>query len=285
MTLRRNLVRSLTNVVEFSALRKLYACWMAWTNYLKYGDPEFPRMISIEINSHCNRACSYCPNAVAPQTARLIKEDVFKYIVHRIAEIDYSGVIDFIFFSEPTLHPKLEEYIRYVKSQVPKCIPRICTNGDLLTTAKVRALENAGLDRIYVMRHVPTPEGWVNRIRTLDEEFPGLFVRMDIEELEKTQGLNHYGGVVQVKKVMGGERNLDGSPSCRVHTHVAQITIDGDWNLCCTDFGKTFQFGSLLERSIMEIWNDHKFVAMRSSLRSGNPVLEVCKTCFVFSKK
>ena len=283
MKLKTQTIRFLTKHADFAFLRKLYASYFHINSYLRYGDPYFPRIITIEISSHCNRACTYCPNVVAPQTPRLINEDNFKRIVARIKEIRYNGVVDFIFFSEPTLHPKLAEYIAHVKREVPWCIPRISTNGDLLTSKKVKAFVDAGLERVYVMRHVPTPDGWVENIDNLDKEFPGVFVKMDIEEVERTVGLNHYGGVVEVKKVIKALPNKDGSPSCRIHNHIAQITIDGDWNLCCTDWAKTISFGNVIQTPILELWYSDKFKKMRKDLRAGVARLNVCKDCFVFS--
>jgi len=281
-SLKRECIRYLTRHMDCAALRKMYHIYAYAVNWVNHGNPLFPRMMTIEINSHCNRACSYCPNFIAPQAARLIKPEVFRKIVDRIAEIDYAGVVDFIFFSEPTLHPKLAEYMAHLTERAPRCIPRISTNGDFLTETSVQRLLDAGINRIYAMRHLPTPEGWPERIARLSDRFPGLFVRMDIEQVETTVGLNHYGGLVKVRHLMKPETNSVGKAVCRVHAHLAQFTIDGDWDLCCTDFGKTYRFGNLLDQSIMEIWNQPAFVAIRRGLRDGRPPLPICKSCFCF---
>jgi len=168
-------------------------------------------------------------------------------------DIDYAGVVDFIFFSEPTLHPRLAECVAQVRARVPKAIMRISTNGDLLTEQNVRKLAGAGLSRIYTMRHNPTPAGWKERIGELAAKFPGMFVRMDIDELEQTTGLHDFGGKVPVKKVRGRQMR-DGHPFCDVHTHIAQIGVNGDWLLCCVDYERTVSFGNLVQKSIMEIW-------------------------------
>lgn len=283
MKLKTQTIRFLTKHADFTFLRRLYAYYFHTMSWVRYGDPYFPRIITIEISSHCNRSCTYCPNVVAPQKPRLINEELFRKIVSRLKEIRYNGVVDFIFFSEPTLHPKLAEYIAIVKKEVPCCIPRISTNGDLLTTEKVQALVSAGLERVYVMRHIPTPEGWRENIDKLDKEFPGVFVKMDIEEAERVVGLNNFGGLVHVNKVMKAIPNRDGSPSCKIHNHIAQITIDGDWDLCCTDWQKTLSFGNLTEKPIMEVWNSKLFTKMRRDLRAGKATLKVCQDCFVFS--
>jgi MoaA/NifB/PqqE/SkfB family radical SAM enzyme len=276
--MKRTLVRILTATIPLKVLRKIYIAYSYVAAQLRYGDWRFPRIISIEISTHCNRACSYCPNVIYPQKPRLIKQEVIEKIISRIGEIRYSGVVDFIFFSEPTLNPKLPEYVAMVKKAAPRCIPRICTNGDLLNSENVKALVDAGLDRIYVMRHNPTPEGWRENIEALAKEFPGVFVRMDIDEVERVEGLHDFNGLLEVKKHRG-RHIVDGRARCQVHRHVAQFTVDGDWNLCCVDYAKTKSFGNLIPSSIMEIWNSPGFVRSRYMLEDGAPATSTCKTC------
>jgi MoaA/NifB/PqqE/SkfB family radical SAM enzyme len=282
--LKRKIIRSLTRTIHRDKLRACYRLYSYGLHWIKYGDPFFPRIISIEINTHCNRACVYCPNVFTPKAPRLIKQDVFDKIVQRIAELNYSGVVYFVFFNEPTLNPKLKDYIAQLKQHAPKVMTRICTNGDLLTAYTVKQMIESGLDRIYVMRHIPTSNQWSEKMQSLAEAFPGIFVIMDIEDLEKTNGLNDFGGTVNVKNKMIPEKNRHGVPVCRVHAHVAQITIDGKWDLCCTDYGRTHSFGDLMHDSFSSIWKDRSFVVMRNKLRSGQPVLPFCKSCFCFTK-
>jgi len=276
--MKKFIIKLLTAILPLKWLRKLYIGYAAVIFQIKYGDWKFPRIISIEISTHCNRTCSYCPNVVKPQAARLIKEEIIDKIIKRIGEINYHGVVDFIFFSEPTLNPKLAEYVKRVKEAAPKSIPRICTNGDLLTYEKTKALVEAGLDRIYVMRHNPTPKGWKDRLDMLSAQFPGIFILMDIDEVERVEGLHDFNGLIEVKKHRG-RHIVDGKARCQVHRHVAQFTVDGDWNLCCVDYGKTFQFGSLLRNGILEIWNDPNFVQIRQTLEAGIPATPYCKKC------
>lgn len=276
--MKHTIVRILTRLLGLETLRNVYRWYITAASFIKYGDGSFPRIVSIEVNTHCNRACSYCPNSFAPQKARLIATPVFEAIVERLREIKYGGVVDFIFFSEPLLHPMLADLVRRVKERVPWCMARICTNGDLLTVEKVRELLRAGLDRIYVMRHNPTPDGWRDNISKLDKMFPGIFVRMDIDDVEREQGLHDFEGTVKVNKVRAPTYR-NGRPSCTVHTHCAQIGVNGDWILCCVDYGKTMTFGNIIHESFFEIWNKPGFVSVRSKLKSGVPVSSKCAKC------
>jgi hypothetical protein len=278
MKIKKLIIRVLTATIPLKPLRWIYRNYSKIEFYLRYKDSKFPRIISIEISTHCNRTCSYCPNVIYPQSAKLIKEEVINKIIKRLGEINYHGVVDFIFFSEPMLHPKLHEFVARVKKAAPHCIPRICTNGDLLTYEKTKRLVEAGLDRIYVMRHNPTPPGWRDNIDMLSAQFPGIFIKMDIDEVERVEGLNDFGGLLEVKKHRG-RTIIKGRARCQVHRHVAQFTVDGDWLLCCVDYAKTKKFGSLMTHSIMEIWKDPAFVKGRTALENGYPITETCKTC------
>ncbi len=281
MNLKHSLIKFLTALLPLKPLRWLYRQYAALTAWVKYGDATFPRIISIEINTHCNRACTYCPNVVQPQAAKLMDWDVFTRIVDRLRTIRYSGVVDFIFFSEPTLHPRLAVHVAYVKQQVPWCVARICTNGDLLNTRNVAALEEAGLDRIYAMRHNPTPDGWRERMAALERAHKGIFVMMDIDRVEAEQGLHDFEGLVKVKKHRGRQEKK-GRAYCDVHTHVAQIGYNGDWLLCCVDYARTLTFGNLIQDDIMTIWRKPSFARLRGELRSGVARLPKCIECACF---
>jgi hypothetical protein len=274
MNLRQTAVRFLTCALPVQVMRRVYAFYATTNALFRYGDSTFPRIISVEINTHCNRECSYCPNSVSPAPARLIKDEVWYCVLERLKEIKWNGALDFIFFSEPTLHPQLAKKIREAKEACPKCLPRICTNGDLLTESKVRELMDAGLTRIYCMRHNPTPPGWRDNINGLDWKFPGMFVLMDIDEVESNHGLEDFGNKVEVKI-----RRRSAVPSCNMPSHCAQITIDGDWNLCCTDYARSHAYGSLLQYGFMEIWRNPEFRKIRMGLMDGKPPFNACRNC------
>lgn len=278
-----SITRLVTALLPLTAARKAYRMWQQASNRWRYGDAYFPRIISVEICTHCNRSCAYCPNSFQPQAAKLIDEKVLDAVVQRIAEIKWNGALDFIFFSEPLMHPKLAQIIARFKHACPSVIPRICTNGDLLTLDKVKALVKAGLQRIYVMKHRPSNEAWIANITSLKLKYPGLFVVMDIDAVERTDGLNDFGGKLKVNHRREPLFNNEGKLFCNVHTHVAQIDINGDWTLCCIDYARSFKFGSLLNEGILDIWHKPMFVELRKQLLLGNPQLHVCKVCNCFN--
>jgi MoaA/NifB/PqqE/SkfB family radical SAM enzyme len=101
---------------------------------------------------------------------------------------------------------------------------------------------------------------------------------MDIDQVEKETGLHDFEGLVKVKNIRGRQMK-DGHPFCDVHTHVAQIGVNGDWLLCCVDYARTLSFGNLVNKPIMDIWNDPFFVRMRKELRMGHARIHKCQEC------
>jgi hypothetical protein len=81
------------------------------------------------------------------------------------------------------------------------------------------------------------------------------------------------------------------------HIHVAPLTrcddkssglgfaVNGAAFMCGEDpYHQTALWGSLKEKSIHNIWFNPHYVAMRKSLRSGTPILPICKGCFGMSE-
>ena len=273
------IARALTAVVPMRPLRHIYRLYATAVSMAKYGDALFPRILTMEVNTHCNRHCFYCPNDWAPSQPKFMEDATLKAIVGRMAEINWSGITDFIFFSEPLMHPFLEDIVAFVHAAVPGSLLRISTNGDLLTHSRVEKLVKAGLSRIYAMRHIPHKDGWDENVASIARAFPGLVQARHIEELEANDGLEDFGGMVKNVKKLRVQQKKNGKPVCRVHNHIMQIGINGDWLLCCVDWRRSMSFGNLKEKSIMEIWKDEKFVRVRNLLRNGTPVCKACQGC------
>ena len=261
---------------------QLYRLYLRALFRWKYGDARFPRTLRLEISSHCNRRCAYCPNSFAPNPVRFISDDVLDAFLKRIREINYPGAVDFIFFNEPLLHTGLPSIVRQVKLAAPRCHPVVSTNGDLLTPELVFELVEEGVVKIFAMHHRPDRPGWWNNINGLKKRWPGVIQATDITEMENASGLYDYGGKVEVNKVR--ERNWSkGLPICDMHEACGQIDINGDWLLCCVDYSRSNAFGNIKHQGLLEIWNNPEFQKIRKDLRGGFPMLGICQECACFT--
>ena len=108
--------------------------------------PGYPRYIDIELTNVCNFRCLMCPTGNFSQNRKkgFMTDAVFYEILNNI--VARKIPLRFIRWGEPTLHPKLMDYISAVKSLDILC--HINTNGSLLTPDKISELIDAGLDSI-----------------------------------------------------------------------------------------------------------------------------------------
>lgn len=103
------------------------------------------RRIDVELTNRCNALCSFCPREETPQQG-FMSLDTFKQVVARVKELDILPCISLTGQGESTLHPELEEFVRYAKSEGMEV--QMTTNGNLLSREKSIALLDAGLDGV-----------------------------------------------------------------------------------------------------------------------------------------
>jgi len=221
--------------------------------------------IEIEVNSRCNRKCSYCPVSIMPhpQVPRLIQEHVLSSFINRLMEIKFDGRISFHFYNEPLLHKGLESIIRRVAEAVPTCRPVLFTNGDLLSQQRYDSLIDAGLQMIVITSH----SGRSHPPR------PKQIVQFS-DDLVLT---NRGGTMVDLPK----STEQDISQCCFAPTEMLIVTITGDVVLCYEDAHRSHVMGNICEQSIAQIWNSQNYSRIRAALEAGNRegASEMCKHC------
>lgn len=243
-------------------------------NLIKYGDRNFPRSFSIEISKFCNRTCSYCPNSSNKTPVENIDLAIYDKICDRLAEIEWCGVVDFIFYNEPMLHPDLPGLVRHLKKKVPKCLPRVITNGDFLNVDSARELIDSGVASFSVSKHIPIKPGWEDRIERVSKTFPGAIFIGDLTKIEELLGLSARAGLVKVK-------NATPMKHCYAQRSAQHIDINGNLLLCCNDYFRKNAFGNLMKEGIMDIWNQARYSRIRDGIHRGEAELKICQECFL----
>ena len=92
----------------------------------------------------CNLSCSYC-NEYDNFSKPLPIETMFRRL-DQLADLGTSIIT--ISGGEPLLHPQLEEIIRHIR--VRGMIAGMITNGYLLTQARIKTLNDAGLEHLQI---------------------------------------------------------------------------------------------------------------------------------------
>lgn len=108
--------------------------------------PSFPRFIDIEMTNTCNFRCLMCPtgNHSMTRTSGFMSEEVFDRILEQTTP--HKTPLRFIMWGEPTLHPKLIEYIS--QAHANGIMTHLNTNGSKLDREYIELLIDAGLDSI-----------------------------------------------------------------------------------------------------------------------------------------
>lgn len=237
-------------------------------NFIKYGDPYFFTNVVIETSTYCNRTCYYCPNSTNKTPKEFMDDGLFKKAVDRLREAKFDGILTFSFYNEPLLDKRLPDLVRCVKANLPKCIVRIFSNGDFLSTKLADELVEAGAADFIITIHNKKQEPFLKHIKPVVDKYPHHIV---IQSLHG-QALYNRGGTVDV------ENNDMAKKGCLFLT---QLVIDyrGNVLLCCNDYHRKYIFGNINDKNLEEIWKSKKFQKIHSDLRKGVTSLAICKDC------
>jgi len=121
-------------------------------------------LLQVRPSCGCNLNCPFCSVDAGPEsTTRATSYEVeMEYLVEAVEEIARfkgTGVECHIDSpGEPVMYPYLPELIAALRRIEEVSVISLQTNGTLLTTAKIAALERAGLDRINLSLHALDPK-------------------------------------------------------------------------------------------------------------------------------
>lgn len=233
------------------------------------------KAIEIEINSECNRKCSYCPNAKQSRIEQgIMSIELFIKILVQLQSINFAGRISFSFYNEPLLARDLDNYASLVKEYLPKTNILLYTNGTLLTQNKIENLIKSGIDYFVVTKH----ENEENYL--FDQVFmnlPETLVKNHIKyQSYQDIHLTNRGGLIPHL-----DKNFSKSNSpCPIPMHIMTITNKGTIVPCFEDFDQVHAMGNINENTIKEIWNSKKYSIFRKKLLLGlRKDFKVCSGC------
>ena len=114
-----------------------------FANELKIvNDIPLPSIVEISNSGVCNRSCVFCPRSDKdyPNKFEFVKTELIEKLSNELKEFDYSGLIIFSGFGEPTLDKNLNNHISILKTNLPNCTIEVISNGDALDLQKVKQL-------------------------------------------------------------------------------------------------------------------------------------------------
>ncbi|WP_052590722.1 radical SAM/SPASM domain-containing protein [Halobacteriovorax marinus] len=234
-------------------------------------------VVEIEINSHCNMACSYCPNSEHERLEKgEMSTETFIRIMQQLKEIEFKGRVSYHFYNEPLLCKKLDEFVVLTKEFLPSCIIDIYSNGTLLTKKRLEKLFELGVDKFTITEHEGTKPGYIFKkvYKDLDEAQKKKVHFQGHEKLD----LSNRGGLLEHLST----QDISSVP-CYIPLYLVVITLNGNVLPCYDDFYQNHSMGNIHDQHIEEIWNSEKYNNFRKLLREkngrkSNPVCEKC-TC------
>jgi radical SAM protein with 4Fe4S-binding SPASM domain len=258
-----------------TALRHVHNRLRRWDHRWRYGvDSAFMfRNVELEVNSMCNRKCSYCPNVSTQRPTGYMTISLFQKIVADLEETNFDGNVAYHFYGEPLLDKRLLDFVEYTVRHLPKCRPLIYSNGDFLTLDVFREYIKWGRTTFCITQHDNHLPPNLQTILTEAsvEERGHIAVRFAYN----VQMMNRSG---LIKTMVVPAEPLEIACDAPLATMV--ITLNGNVVLCCNDYFETEVIGNVSTCSLKEIWCSEPFERFRRALSRGDRTASrLCESC------
>lgn len=231
------------------------------------------KMVEIEVNHHCNKTCSYCPNSVAERkNTGEMSEELFLKLMNDLVDMGYEGSISYEFYNEPMLAKKIMWFVETTRKYLPKSFIFFYSNGTLLSREKFLKLNELGVDRFIITKHEKTPHLLFEKVyEQLDEDLKKKVQFQHHTELK----LTNRGGTVKA-----GPDEIPALTPCYLPSFLAVITVNGNVLPCFEDFHEEQVMGNIEKNHLNDIWTNEKFTHFRTQLKRGQRHLHSpCKNC------
>lgn len=227
--------------------------------------------IEIEINSQCNRKCSYCPNFSNVRIEQgEMEEFVFLRVMDDLKYIGYSERITYHFYGEPLLCKNLDKYVQITANKIPDAYPVLFTNGDFLSRERLEKLEQYGIKYFVVTQQ----EDWENGFEQIYNFLPAKLKEKVFYRTYKEIDYNNRGGLVGLNSIKTF------SYPCTLPATMLQITLKGNVLPCCNDYEQLNVMGNVCDKSLIDIWESDSFKEFRKNLSEGNRQNYIpCRNC------
>jgi len=266
--------------------------------------------VDIEINSHCNFRCSFCPVSSAPLPKGHMDPGLFRVVIKKVKEYG-AHTVGFNHYGEPTLSPRLSEYVGLARQQGLGVL--LFTNGSRLTRALSQQL--AGLGGVRVFVNLPSAESEEFRRITRSRQHArvlanvrsavkaGLPVYLSVNMKSSQTSWQRYRIRRQLVRMTGAEayeaRMVSRAGSvdnpeyvhtpdhqgrlagCLLFLQKLSVNLSGQVFLCCNDYEQNWILGDLSESSLQEIVTSPRAIQLRRWIygREEAPEAFICRQC------
>ena len=268
---------------------------------MSYKTPDFPKRLELELVSHCNLKCTYCPRHYLDDLKGYIDLDLYKKIIDE-AEQHEDLIVVLHRRGESMLHPKFCEMLNYISGKFKEV--QMATNATKLTEEKYEAIVS-GLDFLsfsldtpdrfnktripanykqveekildfleFNQGRVKTQASMVKTLETTDEmctEFTSIWQdkvdRVRIYEEHSNNG--EFGSLLNPRK---------NRKPCVMPIYEMLIYDTGVVARCNHDWNSD-GMGDITKSSLKEIWMSQKYIDLRNQHVTQNLTDPVCSKC------
>lgn len=268
--MKATLYRLLPRLIGTEKAIQLAVAYARGMDYLRHGTADRFLTCAIELATHCNRGCWYCPQSVAPAPARRMGDDMLELVLERLRDFKFTGNITYAIFSEPLLDlDRLENALTRTWEVLPSTMRLVNTNGDRLSIEVARRLIAAGMTKCIISRHPPLSDSWDRRMAAVMEAFPRHVSMMEVKRVR------NIGGAITA--VALGPEDL--TTPCRAPARTFLVRYNGDVGICCSDYDRQISMGNLTDGPIDRLWNNPRWRRLRRELAQGVRTEPICKKC------
>ena len=254
---------------------------------------KFPLFSLIEFNifGTCNRNCTFCPVSnpqIYTKTQESFNINLFEKVISDLSSVNYSGTILFSAFSEPLLHKHIDKLICIAKQSLPLSRIEIVSNGDLLTTKKLKSLFSSGLDTINISMYDGKEQ--IKHFQSMRKE-AGLNEKSVVLRRRYYENgnfgltISNRAGVINSNKFRDKQekeiKTLPLNSKCYYPFYSILVDLNGNILLCPHDWQKRMVFGNIKNDNIIDIWYEKKIENIRKNLAKANRNFTPCNQCDV----
>ncbi len=271
--------------------------------------------VIIETTNICNAKCVMCPHPKMKRPRVVMSDQIFKLIIQRIKE-EKINPIAFIVngFGEPFTDKKITTRIKNIKSNFPNSIVKIYTNASLLNDKNINELILSGLDEINISFNgydkstyestmkISYDNSLKNLKKIIKKNKNKIKIRISstlvysnelkikkfikkwenkVESVSANKAHNYGDSIEKVSDSYQIDYNKKNIFPCKYIFNTIVINTLGDINLCCLDYEAKYNFGSIKDTKILDIFYSKKFETIRKvHLRKMGTNMEICKHCY-----
>lgn len=260
----------------------------------------------IEISTHCNYRCIFCPHKNGfNRKKEIMSDDLFFKIINKIKQIPRINTITLSGMGEAFTDKNILNKVKYCKDN--GYIVNLLTNGSLLTPQIVDELYKLKVDSIRISLHTLDKEeykqitgadldnvefilDYIYKTKTVTRLIVSSDIVNDKQSIEELKKYSEFADVeiwkphnwINWATYRQGERV---EKTCgRPFNGPIQIQVDGTINMCCFDYNGELEIGDFKTQTIDEIFNSDMYLKIKH-FHEGNDSDILCSKCDQLYKK